>query len=303
MAASDQLFTKSLSDFEIKDADRGEVSAVVSVFDVVDRDGDVVLSGAIQDGATVKLSAYNHDVVTEGKPPVGKGVIRIDGKRAIFEGRYFMSTERGREAFASVKELGADSEWSIGYFKNVRTAPLTKDWSAKGARRLISELKTIETSPVFIGANQYTETLGVKAAQADSRMAASHVEAVKWLRAAIARHERHMNGTEATDDASQQTMMAEMMAALHALEMSDDDTGHSSKAADVARIAAIAKEVGDRMAAEQKAAADAAAEAERVEAETKAAAEAVALAEAKAAETAAAAREFETFARTMRKIA
>jgi hypothetical protein len=242
MAANDQLFTKSLSDFEIKDADRGEVSAVVSVFDVVDRDGDVVLSGAIEDGATVKLSAYNHDVVTEGKPPVGKGVIRVDGKRAIFEGRYFMSTERGREAFASVKELGADSEWSIGFFKNVRTAPMTKDWSAKGARRLIAELKTIETSPVFIGANQYTETLGVKSAEEPP-----------------------------------------------------------APAVDDALVKAVATEVMARMAAEQKAVADAAAEAERVEAETKAAAEAAALAEVKAAELAEAQREFTKFERTMRK--
>lgn len=39
----------------------------------------------------------------------------------------------------------------------------------------------------------------------------------KWLERAIARHERHMNGTEATDKASQQTMMDEMRQALDAL--------------------------------------------------------------------------------------
>jgi hypothetical protein len=37
------------------------------------------------------------------------------------------------------------------------------------------------------------------------------------LKAAIARHERHMNGTEATDERSQQKMMDEMKAALAAL--------------------------------------------------------------------------------------
>jgi hypothetical protein len=72
---------------------------------------------------------------------------------------------------------------------------------------------------------------------------------------------------------------------------------------DDALVKAVASEVMARMAAEQKAVAEAAAEAERVEAETKAAAEAAALAEAKAVEAAAAAREFETFQRTMRKIA
>jgi hypothetical protein len=82
-----------------------------------------------------------------------------------------------------------------------------------------------------------------------------------------------------------------------------DDEPPAPPAPDAALIAAIAKEVTDRMAAEQKAAADAAAEAARVEAETKAAAEAKALQEAREAESAAAAREFETFQRTMRRVA
>lgn len=42
--------------------------------------------------------------------------------------------------------------------------------------------------------------------------------AIEWLKAAIARHERHMAGTEATDEASQQKMMDEMKMALSMLE-------------------------------------------------------------------------------------
>lgn len=72
---------------------------------------------------------------------------------------------------------------------------------------------------------------------------------------------------------------------------------------DAALIAAIAKEITDRIAAEQKAAADAAAEAARVEAETKAAAEAKAQQAAQAAVSDAAAREFATFQRTLRRVA
>ncbi len=41
--------------------------------------------------------------------------------------------------------------------------------------------------------------------------------AIGWLAAAIARHERHMAGTEATDEASQQRMMDEMRAAMSGL--------------------------------------------------------------------------------------
>jgi len=43
-------------------------------------------------------------------------------------------------------------------------------------------------------------------------------EAIQWLQTAIARHERHMNGTEATSKASQMQMMVEMKNAMAALE-------------------------------------------------------------------------------------
>lgn len=235
--------TKALTGFEIKDADRGEVTAIVSTFNVVDRDGDVVLPGAIRDGSSVKLSSYSHKVITEGEAPVGKGIVRVDGERAVFEGRYFMSGRKGQEAFATVKELGEDSEWSIGYKKNVRTAPMTKAWAAKGAQRLIAELDLLEVSPVFIGANQFTATVGTKS-QADGE-----TEAVRWLKAAIARHERHMNGTEATSVASQQTMMDEMVAALHALEPTADapPASHGSKSAEAAEAKRLEEEAAAKV--------------------------------------------------------
>jgi len=156
--------TKTIEGFEIKDADRGEVIAVVSTLDVVDRDRDVILPGAIRDGATVKLSAYEHDVITEGKAPVGRGVVTIEGNRAILKAKYFMSTERGRDAFNTVKEMGPDSEWSIGFGRSVKTAPMTDEWKSKGAKRLISGLDLFEASPVFMGANGLTGTVSAKAA-------------------------------------------------------------------------------------------------------------------------------------------
>lgn len=42
-------------------------------------------------------------------------------------------------------------------------------------------------------------------------------EARKWLGRAIARHERHMDGTESTSESSQQKMMDEMTKAMFAL--------------------------------------------------------------------------------------
>jgi hypothetical protein len=163
--AESAIETKAIDGFEIKDADRGEVVAVVSTLNVVDRDGDVVLPGAIKDGSVVKLSAYGHDVITEGKAPVGRGVVTIEGDRAVLKARYFMSTERGRDAFATVKEMGSDSEWSIGFARRVKTAPMTDEWKAKGARRLIAGLDLWESSPVFMGANAMTGTLAAKGAE------------------------------------------------------------------------------------------------------------------------------------------
>ena len=162
------VLMKIAGGFEIKDESKGLVQAIVSTMNVVDRDGDVMMPGAITDGAVVKLSAYDHDVITEGLPPVGLGVISIKGDQAIMTGQYFLNTTRGRDAFETVKALGPHSEWSIGYRKNVQTAPMTDEWAKKGARRLITGADVLESSPVFLGANAMTATVATKGnSQAD----------------------------------------------------------------------------------------------------------------------------------------
>jgi hypothetical protein len=159
------LEMKSFGPFEIKDQDKGEVVAIVATLGVVDKDGDVILPGAFGSGARVKLSGYGHDVITEGKAPVGKGIITEDGDKAIFKGQFFMSTQRGREAFLTTKELGTEGEWSFGFPKNVKAGDLSDDWKAKGAKRVIAGLTAIEASPVFVGAGWGTGTLSAKAAE------------------------------------------------------------------------------------------------------------------------------------------
>lgn len=156
------LEIKSFGALEIKDAVAGEVRAIVATLGVVDKDGDVLLHGSFPAAATVKMSGYGHDVITEGAMPVGKGVVTVEGDKAVFHGRFFMSSERAREAFAIVRELGADGEWSFGFPRNAKTSPMTDEWQAKGARRLIAALTPIEASPVFIGAGHGTQTLWTK---------------------------------------------------------------------------------------------------------------------------------------------
>lgn len=167
---SDGIDVKAFGVLEIKDAEKGEVAAVVATLGVVDNDGDVLLPGCVKGGeAQVKMSGYGHDVVLDGVAPVGMGVIKEQGDSLVFKGRFFLSTERGREAFATVKELGSAGEWSFGFPRGVTTGEMTKEWAQKGARRLISGLTPIEASPVFVGAGIGTRTLSVKTASAPTQ--------------------------------------------------------------------------------------------------------------------------------------
>lgn len=160
--------TKAFGPLEIKDAELGEVTAVVATLNVVDKDGDVILPGAIPTGGSkVKMSGYAHDIILGGAAPVGKGTITEEGGKAVFRGKFFMTTERGREAFHTVKELGTDSEWSFGFPRQVKTAEMSDEWKEKGARRLIAGLRPIEASPVIVGAGVDTGTVGVKAADTE----------------------------------------------------------------------------------------------------------------------------------------
>ena len=160
------LEMKSFGPFEIKSEDRGEVVAVVATLGVVDKDGDVIMPGAFPvGGSRVKLSGYGHDVVTEGKAPAGSGRIFEQDGKAVFEGKFFMSTMRGREAFLTTKELGTEGEWSFGFPRGVKTGEMTDEWRTKGAKRIITGLMPIEASPVFVGAGWGTGTLLTKAAE------------------------------------------------------------------------------------------------------------------------------------------
>lgn len=151
------MLTKSLQRVQVKDADQGTVSAVFASFDVVDRDGDVTVKGAIPDGHEVVISAYGHGS-WKGALPVGKGVIRIDGNDAILDGQFFMDTTHGRDTFATVKQLGDLGEWSYS-LSNVKSD--TGEFKGQQVRFLRS-IEVKEVSPVIRGAGTTTRTLETK---------------------------------------------------------------------------------------------------------------------------------------------
>ena len=153
------MSTKSLHRVEVKDADRGEVTAVFATLGVKDSDGDVTLPGAFEDGADVVISAYGH-TSWQGLLPVGKGTIREVSDEVILDGRFFLDTQAGKDTFTVVKELGPRGEWSYGFD--------TLKYSFgehEGERvRFLEKQKVHEVSPVLLGAGVGTRTLAAKAA-------------------------------------------------------------------------------------------------------------------------------------------
>lgn len=160
-----KAIVKAIARLEIKDADKGEVSAVIATLGVIDRDGDIIRKGAIPDGAKVAVSSYGHDAVW-GNRPVGKGTLSTTGNKVLFDGRLFLNTSDGRDTFEVLKEMGADQEWSFG-FRIIGYEVPTEEEQRQGAYRVLTKLDAFEVSPVLVGAGIGTRTLAVKQADGD----------------------------------------------------------------------------------------------------------------------------------------
>lgn len=159
------MHTKSLARFEIKDADKGEVSAVFATIDTIDHDDDVTLKGAFENGAPVSISSYGHTTTKQGSLPVGKGSIRELKNEAVMEGRFFLDTQSGHDTFVTVKELSASDgpgqEWSYYY-----DAEKKSFGTFEGQRvRFLEKLKVFHVAPVERGAGIGTRTLALKSAK------------------------------------------------------------------------------------------------------------------------------------------
>ncbi len=172
-------FTKSLSHFEVKSEDRGEVTAVFATFDVVDSDSDVTLPDAFDGNGEFPISAYGH-ASWGGALPVGKGRLRTTPTEAILEGQFFLDTTHGADTFRTVKRLGPLGQWSYGY------DVLKHSYGEHSGRRVrfLEKLLVNEASPVLVGAGVNTRTLGTK-----SGSGSSGGKPVSEFRAAIRPHE------------------------------------------------------------------------------------------------------------------
>lgn len=141
--------------------DEGKVSAVFSVFNEIDSDGDVVLPKSIRSGYGNKgvVMCWAHD----WKQIIGKGVITQDDDKATFTGEFNMNTTAGKEAYETVKAMGDIQQWSFGFeVHDSEVGMYTKDNGDEQEVRYLKDVKVWEVSPVLVGANQNTHTLAVK---------------------------------------------------------------------------------------------------------------------------------------------
>lgn len=143
---------------EIKDPTLGLISAVFSTFNIKDADGDVVKSGAIPE--TDVLMVWGHDWQSL---PIGKGTIRADRKRAIFDGQFNLQTQAGRDAFETIRFNGKSQQYSWGFeILDAEFGEFTGEDGKAEQVRFIKNTRPFEVSPVLIGSNPKTETLAIK---------------------------------------------------------------------------------------------------------------------------------------------
>ena len=139
--------------FVVKADDEGHLQAVFSTFGVVDHDGDIVEATAFTNGQPVVM-VWSHDWTD----PVGKGTVEVTDSEAIFNGRFFLETARGKEAYATVKAVGELQEYSWGF------RVLDAAWEQRDEEhvRIIKRAELFEVSPVLKGAGIGTRTLALK---------------------------------------------------------------------------------------------------------------------------------------------
>lgn len=146
------MHSKTFSGLRVKDEARGLVTATFATLNVVDADGDITLPGAF-DGNKAVAFAEGHNQI------IGRGTIREEGDKAIFEGECFMDTAAGREAFTRIAKLADVMEYSYGF----RVEKSRRGETADGRHvRFLEKVAVKEVSAVLAGAGVGTGTVSTK---------------------------------------------------------------------------------------------------------------------------------------------
>ena len=150
----DKKLFKGLLEVKQDGQEQGLVRAVFATLNVIDADGDVTLPGAFGN-QSVRLGAWGH---AWQELPVGKGSIKEEEDKAIFDGAFFLDTEAGREHYLTVKNLAELQEWSYGF-----RVLESEEGEFEGRQvRFLKKMDVYEVSPVMQGAGVDTVTVAIK---------------------------------------------------------------------------------------------------------------------------------------------
>jgi len=140
--------------------DSGEITALVSVFNNIDRAKEVVRPGAFKASLEKRKpkGVWAHDWTK----PIAKTLEATETPEGlVIKGQFNLDTQAGREAYSNIK-FGIIDSFSIGY--SIVKESRDKE---KGTRNL-DELELFEWSPVLVGMNEDTRLLSIKNAVATS---------------------------------------------------------------------------------------------------------------------------------------
>jgi hypothetical protein len=151
---------KSFTGIELKKDKPGFFNAKFATLNVIDKDGDVTLSGAFPEGKEVLVSAYMHGSWSGGLP-VGKGVIRVVGDDVLIDGEFYLNTAAGKEHYETIKNAPNLQEWSYGFI--IKELAEDTEWNENPkVWRVIKLVDIFEVSPVLRGAGVDTRVLDIK---------------------------------------------------------------------------------------------------------------------------------------------
>lgn len=142
--------------------DEGSFEAVIATLGTVDRDNDVIASGALtQNGSVPILPAHN-----QGSVPLGKATIEERGDEVIAAGRFNLEVAPARDWHAAIKfdldNPPAVQEYSWGFLPT----KFRNEERDGDEVRILEEVDLLEISPVLRGASVGTRTISAKAATA-----------------------------------------------------------------------------------------------------------------------------------------
>ena len=153
---------KSFGLAELNIDEKGEFEGYASVFNNVDRHGDIVMPGAFRKTISENPSVpilWQHD---QTKPIGVTMAIREDQNGLLVKGQLNLDTQLGREAYSLLKQ-GALKGLSIGY-------QVIKDDLA-GRVRQLKEVRLMEYSLVTFPANELAKVTSIKQMDSDMIMA------------------------------------------------------------------------------------------------------------------------------------